>query len=100
MVISGLGVRTHYRFKEMLSKFASVDRGGTTIIERLTYFQDMNILLAFVVFIYGSSMGILCVDALTKETVIAKSKIGTDLLIANCNTCAALMWVIAVSDRV
>ncbi len=82
----------------MLDNFAGMDRRAT-IIERLTYFQDMNSLLTIVLFLYGLSMGILCADAVTEAKVIANSKFGTDLLTANCNTCAALMWVIAVSTK-
>lgn len=82
----------------MIELFRSLGNNNY-VIERLTYFQEMNMLLSVVLCCYALTLSILCIDALTPETVIAKSKIGTDFLMANCNTCAALMWVVGVNKN-
>lgn len=96
LIIAFLGVRSHMRFNRMLEAFYDLDN-GSAVIERLKYFQEMNLLLTIVLCCYALSLGILCIDGLTAAAIIARSKFATDLLIANCNTCAALMWIVGVS---
>lgn len=81
----------------MLKIFCDLGRSDA-VIERLSYFKEMNMLISSILCVYALTLGTLCVDALTPNTIIAKSKFGTDFLMANCNTCAALMWVVGVSE--
>lgn len=81
----------------MLKIFRDLGRSDV-VIARLLYFKEMNMLISIILCFYALTLGILCIDALTSNTIIAKSKIGTDFLMANCNTCAALMWVVGVSE--
>lgn len=69
---------------------------GSSVIARLEYFQEMNLLISILLCFYALTLGIMCVDGLT-STLIARSKFATDFLIANCNTCALLMWMVGVS---
>lgn len=82
----------------MLDVFHTLEN-GSSVIERLTYFQEMNLLLSTVLCCYALTLGILCIDGLTPAAIIAKSKFATDFLMANCNTCAALMWIVGVSEK-
>ncbi|GAA5799487.1 hypothetical protein HPULCUR_004903 [Helicostylum pulchrum] len=94
-IISCLGIRSNKRFNRMLKIFRDLGRSDV-VIARLLYFKEMNMLISIILCFYALTLGILCIDALTSNTIIAKSKIGTDFLMANCNTCAALMWVVGI----
>lgn len=70
---------------------------GTSVVERLEYFQEMNLLISCLLCCYALNLAIMCIDGVSTTKTIAKSKFATDFLIANCNTCALLMWMVGVS---
>lgn len=70
---------------------------GGAIVEKLAYFKDMNIYMTAVLFFYGTSLGILCVDGMTTAMLINSNKFASDLLIANCDTASAMIWVVGVT---
>jgi hypothetical protein len=96
IITSGLGIRSDLRFNRILKLSNNLKNGGV-IIEKLNYFKDMNIYLTFVLFMYGVCLSILCIDGLTIAKTINSNKFAADLLIANCNTAAILMWLVGVS---
>ncbi|KAI7896108.1 uncharacterized protein EV154DRAFT_280633 [Mucor mucedo] len=94
LIISSLGIRSHKRFNRMLETLHMLEN-GSSVIARLEYFQEMNLLISILLCFYALTLGIMCVDGLT-STLIARSKFATDFLIANCNTCALLMWMVGI----
>ncbi|KAI8890677.1 hypothetical protein K501DRAFT_265673 [Backusella circina FSU 941] len=68
-----LGIRTHMRFRRII---ALTQRNSTAGI---------------IMFMYGSSMTILCADGLTEAKIINSSKFGTDTIIANINICTVFL---------
>jgi hypothetical protein len=71
--------------------------GADSIVEKLVYFKDMNAFFTIILFLFGLSLGILCVDGFTTAKIINSNKFASDLLIANCNTLSVLMWIVGVS---
>ncbi|KAG2202988.1 hypothetical protein INT47_013204 [Mucor saturninus] len=96
IITSALGIRSDLRFKRILKLSGNLKNSGV-VIEKLTYFKDMNIYLTFVLFMYGVCLSILCIDGLTVAKTINSNKFAADLLIANCNTAAILMWLVGFS---
>jgi ribosomal protein L2 len=96
LITSILGVRSHRRFMRIINISRNLKTGATAIVERLAYFRDMNAFLTIILFIYGTSLCILCVDGFTTAETINNSKFAADLLIANCNTAVVLMWIVCV----
>lgn len=108
LITAGLGVRSHFRFARLLqaTRLAAEARAksmklsgdtSVTVIARLEYFRDMNVMLVIVLMLYGASLVILCADGLTPAMTINTNKFATDLLIANCNMCIVCLWFIFVS---
>ncbi|KAI9362172.1 hypothetical protein BD770DRAFT_440861 [Pilaira anomala] len=96
LITVGLGIRSNFRFKRLL-KLSQNLKNNHTVVEKLSYFKDMNIYLTCVLFSYGISLCTLCVDGLTEAKVVNQSKFAADLLISNCNAAAILMWIVSVS---
>lgn len=99
LITAGLGIRSNFRFKRLL-KLSQNLKNNHTVVEKLSYFKDMNIYLTCVLFSYGISLCTLCVDGLTENKVVNHSKFASDLLISNCNAAAILMWIVSVSNDV
>ncbi|KAI8973347.1 hypothetical protein BDF20DRAFT_977668 [Mycotypha africana] len=68
-----------------------------SIIKRLSYFKDMNLMVIVVITCYASSFIILCVDGLTEAKIINSNKFATDALIANANICSIFLWLCLIS---
>ncbi|KAL9540408.1 hypothetical protein MBANPS3_009694 [Mucor bainieri] len=97
LITSLLGIRSDRRFRRILNISRNLKHGGAAIVEKLAYFKDMNVYLTTVLFFYAISLGTLCVDGLTASKTINSNKFASDLLIANCNMAAVLMWIIGIS---
>ncbi|KAI8150205.1 hypothetical protein BJV82DRAFT_586246 [Fennellomyces sp. T-0311] len=91
LITAGLGIRSHFRFARLLK--ITKDKIGA----RLSYFRDMNVLLTIILFIYGSTLVLLCADGLTPNKVINSNKFAIDLLIANTNICSVFLWLAFIS---
>ncbi|KAF9335560.1 hypothetical protein BGZ91_010450 [Linnemannia elongata] len=81
-----LGVRVHFRLVALI-KNASITMNESTlsVLEKLEYFKDMNVILTFSLFACSFSLGIVAVDGITPHPVIAGNKFASDLLITNLN---------------
>ncbi|KAF9094270.1 hypothetical protein BGX27_001483 [Mortierella sp. AM989] len=92
-----LGIRTHFRFKSLLKvALMTVSEGSQSVIEKLEYFKDMNIVLVVAFLMTGTSLGIASIDGLTSSTVIARNKFASDLLVMNMNFFEFIIWVTLV----
>lgn len=56
LVISILGIRSNKRFNKMLHAFNKLPN-GSSVIERLKYFKEMNFILSTVLWCYGLTLG-------------------------------------------
>ena len=99
MITAALGIRSNFRFKRIIASSRRNKPGASTnaIINRLSYFKEMNIVLTIILFIYGACFVILCADGLTEEKVINTNKFACDLLIANVNMGIIFLWLLFVS---
>ncbi|KAI7900668.1 uncharacterized protein BX663DRAFT_517191 [Cokeromyces recurvatus] len=97
LITSALGVRSHRRFKRILNISRNLKHGAAKIVEKLAYFKDMNIYLTIILFFYGISLCILCIDGITSTKTINSNKFASDLLIAFCNVSSVLMWIVGIS---
>lgn len=97
LITSTLGIRSHFRFRRIIS-LSQRNNGASnkSIVTRLGYFKDMNILISLVLFFYGSSFVILCADGLTEAKIINHNKFATDAIIANANICVVFLWLLLV----
>ncbi|KAI8378868.1 hypothetical protein EDC96DRAFT_417198, partial [Choanephora cucurbitarum] len=91
MTASLLGIRTHIRFRRIIS-LTKKSQASSKALERLRYYKDMNIASSLCLFSYALSVIILCVDGLT-AMVINKNKFATDCLMANLNVCVIFLWL-------
>ncbi|KAG0285806.1 hypothetical protein BGZ96_010007 [Linnemannia gamsii] len=81
-----LGLRVHFRLVALI-KNASITMNESTlsVLEKLEYFKDMNVILTFSVFACSFSLGIVAVDGVSPHPKIAGNKFASDLLITNLN---------------
>ncbi|KAG0271187.1 hypothetical protein BGZ95_001047 [Linnemannia exigua] len=64
-----------------------------TVLEKLEYFKDMNVILTFSVFACSFSLGIVAGDGISPHPKIAGNKFASDLLITNLNFFQVIIWV-------
>ncbi|KAF9296851.1 hypothetical protein BGZ88_011708 [Linnemannia elongata] len=88
-----LGVRVHFRLVALI-KNASITMNESTlsVLEKLEYFKDMNVILTFSLFACSISLGIVAVDGITPHPIIAGNKFASDLLITNLNFFQVIIW--------
>ncbi|KAK3811722.1 MAG: hypothetical protein JOS17DRAFT_762917 [Linnemannia elongata] len=89
-----LGLRVHFRLVALI-KNASITMNESTlsVLEKLEYFKDMNVILTFSVFACSFSLGIVAVDGISPHPTIAGNKFASDLLITNLNFFQVIIWV-------
>ncbi|KAI9488414.1 hypothetical protein BDB00DRAFT_848328 [Zychaea mexicana] len=99
LITAALGIRSNFRFKRIIAASRRNKAGATTnaIINRLSYFKEMNIILTVILFIYGACFVILCADGLTESMTINTNKFACDLLIANVNMGIVFLWLLFIS---
>ncbi|KAG2223706.1 hypothetical protein INT45_007284 [Circinella minor] len=99
LITAALGIRSNFRFKRIIASSRRNKPGASTnaIVNRLTYFKEMNVVLTIILFIYGACFIILCADGLTEEKVINTNKFACDLLIANVNMGVIFLWLLFIS---
>ncbi|KAI9257987.1 hypothetical protein BDA99DRAFT_514937 [Phascolomyces articulosus] len=99
LITAALGVRSNFRFKRIIaaSRRNKSSASSNAIINRLSYFKEMNIILTIILFIYGCCFVILCADGLTEDKVINTNKFACDLLIANVNMGVIFLWLLFIS---
>ncbi|ORZ12819.1 hypothetical protein BCR42DRAFT_394600 [Absidia repens] len=96
LITAFLGIRNNIRFNRLIN---TVKRNNVSsgIVNKLNYFRECNNLICIVLFFYGGSFFILCIDGLTSAQVIAKSKLASDILISNANVCVAFYYLLFIS---
>jgi len=95
LIIGLMGIRSHFRFRSLITKTHNVTN-GKSIVTKLTYFMEMNVLMTLILIMYGTSFIILCVDGLTPAQTINHNKFATDLLISNVNVCTVFLWLLFI----
>ncbi|KAI8096665.1 uncharacterized protein BX664DRAFT_63770 [Halteromyces radiatus] len=95
LITAFLGIRNNIRFKRLISTVRK-NNVSTGVINKLNYFRECNNMICIILFFYGSSFFILCVDGLTSQT-IAKNKLASDIIISNANVCVAFYYLVFIS---
>ncbi|KAI8340587.1 hypothetical protein BC941DRAFT_223031 [Chlamydoabsidia padenii] len=95
LITSFLGIRNNIRFNRLI-RLVQKNNVSTGIINKLNYFRECNNMICVVLFFYGASFFILCVDGLTSQ-VIAKSKLASDIVISNANVCVVFYYLLFIS---
>lgn len=97
LVTAFLGIRNNIRFNRLI-RTVRKNNVSSGIVNKLNYFRECNNMICVVLFFYGGSFFILCVDGLTSQT-IAKSKLASDIVISNANVCVAFYYLLFVSNK-
>jgi hypothetical protein len=95
LITAFLGIRNNIRFNRLI-RTVKKNNVSAGIVNKLNYFRECNNMICVVLFFYGGSFFILCVDGLTSQT-IAKSKLASDIVISNANVCVAFYYLLFVS---
>ncbi|KAG1336628.1 hypothetical protein G6F62_006192 [Rhizopus arrhizus] len=97
-IVACLGIRTHFRFKRLISLTQRANTNNQKgIIVKLSYFKDMNKLTIIILYCYSIGFIILCVDGLTTNQFINQNKFAIDVLIANTNVCTVYLLILLIS---
>ncbi|KAF9170283.1 hypothetical protein BGX20_009171 [Mortierella sp. AD010] len=89
-----LGIRTHFRLSVLIKAARGVTNESTaSVLRKLEYFKDMNLVLTFGFFGCSIPLGIASVDGLTTNPIIATNKFASDFLITNLNFFELIVWV-------
>ncbi|ORY99061.1 hypothetical protein BCR43DRAFT_435997 [Syncephalastrum racemosum] len=98
LITACLGIRSNFRFKRIIAGAKrSQNSSHVSVVNRLTYFKEMNFFLTIGLFSYGASFVILCADGLTPSMTINSNKLATDILICNANMCVVIIWLLFIS---
>ncbi|KAI8644659.1 hypothetical protein BD408DRAFT_413060 [Parasitella parasitica] len=87
-----LGVVSHFRFKKLLRN-APDNANGRAIIQKVQYFQEINVVLTTVLFGHGGLLTALSADGLTTTKFLNLHKFTADFFICNINMCAVVTWL-------
>ncbi|CEP18351.1 hypothetical protein [Parasitella parasitica] len=85
-----LGVVSHFRFKKLLRN-APDNANGRAIIQKVQYFQEINVILTTVLFGHGGLLTALSADGLTTRKFLNLHKFTADFFIFN--MCAVVTWL-------
>ncbi|KAF9405501.1 hypothetical protein BGZ94_003509, partial [Podila epigama] len=97
LLVSLLGIRTHFRFKTLLKvAMMTVTDATRGVAVKLEYFKDLNLILSGAVFGASVSLGIASADGLRPNPTIARNKFASDFLICNLNFFSFIVWVTLV----
>lgn len=81
-IIACLGIRSHFRFNQLLNKSAG-SMNTRYVNHKISYFQELNFILTIALFFFSSSLIILCADGLTGKKYLNVHKFPSDFLICN-----------------
>ncbi|KAG0340008.1 hypothetical protein BG004_006588, partial [Podila humilis] len=97
LLVSLLGVRTHFRFNSLLKvAIMTATEATMSVVGKLEYFKDLNIVLSGALFGASVSLGIASADGLTASPTISRNKFASDFLIMNVNFFSFIIWVTLV----
>ncbi|KAG1458572.1 hypothetical protein G6F55_005264 [Rhizopus delemar] len=91
-IVACLGVVSHFRFKKLLANSRDTDN-GRSIVPKILYFQEINLVLSTVLFGHGTLLTILSCDGLTGRKYLNAHKFSADFFICNINMCAVITWL-------
>ncbi|CAO3704056.1 unnamed protein product [Rhizopus stolonifer] len=91
-IVGCLGVVSHFRFKKLLNSSRDTDN-GKSIVHKIRYFQEINLILSTVLFGHGTLLTILSCDGLTGRKYLNIHKFSADFFICNINMCAVITWL-------
>ncbi|ORX62661.1 hypothetical protein DM01DRAFT_1330790 [Hesseltinella vesiculosa] len=94
MITSIVGIRNNRRFRRLINSVQKKN-APAVILAKLSYFKIMNNFICLILFLYGSSFFILCVDGLTTKT-IAANKFASDVVISNANICVVFYYLLFI----
>ncbi|KAI8391546.1 uncharacterized protein BYT42DRAFT_557249 [Radiomyces spectabilis] len=93
--VACLGVVSHFRFQKLLSN-SRESSNARSITHKIRYFQELNLLLAIVLFLDGLAFIILSADGLTGRKTLNVHKFSADFLICNINMCSVITWFLVI----
>ncbi|CAO3624634.1 unnamed protein product [Cunninghamella blakesleeana] len=94
-IIACLGIRSHFRFNQLLNKSAG-SLNTRYVNNKISYFQELNFILTIALFFFSISLIILCADGLTGAKYLNVHKFPSDFLICNTNVASIVVWVIVI----
>lgn len=90
-----LGVQSHFRFSKLIAQTRNTSN-GKTIVQKLSYFMEMNKILTAALLVDSLSFIILSVDGLTPGMYLNGHKFTADLLICNANLSSLVIWFLVI----
>ncbi|CAO3676858.1 unnamed protein product [Umbelopsis ramanniana] len=93
--IGTIGIFTHTRFKRLIKQTRG-SSNAQTVLEKITYFSELNQLLTVMLLISGSAFIILSTDHLTESRYLNVHKFSADLLICIANFTVVNAWFVMV----
>ncbi|KAI9304680.1 hypothetical protein BJ944DRAFT_147219, partial [Cunninghamella echinulata] len=94
-IIACLGIRSHFRFNQLLNKSAG-SMNTRYVNHKISYFQELNFILTIALFFFSCSLIILCADGLTGKKYLNVHKFPSDFLICNTNVASIIVWVVVI----
>ncbi|KAI9321771.1 hypothetical protein BX666DRAFT_1874943 [Dichotomocladium elegans] len=91
--VSLLGFVSHFRFKKLLENTRE-STNARSIMQKIRYFQELNIILAVILMVDALSFIILSVDGLTGKKYLNVHKFTADFFICNINVTSMIVWFI------
>ncbi|KAG0172292.1 hypothetical protein DFQ28_000144, partial [Apophysomyces sp. BC1034] len=95
LFISVLGVISHFRFQKLLNNSRD-SNNARSITHKIRYFQELNLILAVILFIDALAFIVLSADGLTGKKTLNAHKFSADFLICNINMCSVITWFIVI----
>ncbi|KAI7860732.1 hypothetical protein BDC45DRAFT_562940 [Circinella umbellata] len=94
-IISVLGFMSHSRFQKILINTRE-SNNSRSITHRIRYYQELNLILAIVLFESSLTFIILSADGLTGRKYLNAHKFTADLMICNINITTLIVWFIVI----
>ncbi|KAI8070326.1 hypothetical protein BC940DRAFT_295824 [Gongronella butleri] len=94
-ITATLALRTHRRFRHMIHQ-AKKSSTNPSVISKLNYFKDINILMGMCQYLYSFSFFVFCIDGVTYQ-VIAQNKFASDCVLANININALILYILFIA---
>ncbi|RUP50223.1 hypothetical protein BC936DRAFT_139944 [Jimgerdemannia flammicorona] len=95
LIVCMLGIQSHFRFTKLISQTRN-STNEKTIVQKLTYFMEMNKILIVALLVDSVSLITLSVDGLTPEAFLNKHKFTADLFICNANFASFIIWFLVI----
>ncbi|ORX48313.1 hypothetical protein DM01DRAFT_236223, partial [Hesseltinella vesiculosa] len=94
-VVAILGVRSNFKFNRLLANAQRLN-DPRSAGAKIQYFQELNLILTASLFIYATSLIILCADGLTGKKSLNAHKFSSDFLICNTNVASIVVWTVMI----